>query len=128
MQLSSKINKMKLKDIPINNSIDQFYFNTATVAYTQTHGENRDGVTTKLVLLEGGKMILVKTRGVEESILYAVFVPKIRRESEGLFEAPIERKRAWYEMAKQFVVEFGEERTPPDIVKCLQQVKEHENF
>jgi len=60
--------------------------------------------------------------------LYHILVTKIRHESAGMVEATQARRRAWEAMAQAFIDKFGNERTPPDIIKCVAEVREHWNI
>ena len=71
----------------------------------------------------GSGFMQVTTRGREEFKVYHVFVLRIRRESFGLQEASPKQRREWCQMAQAFIDHFGS-KTPPDIVKCLGDVRE----
>jgi hypothetical protein len=60
--------------------------------------------------------------------LYHILVAKIRRESAGLMEATPARRNAWVAMAQAFIDKFGEPHTPPDIINCLAEVRQHCNI
>jgi hypothetical protein len=46
----------------------------------------------------------------------------------GMLEATQARRRAWVAMAQAFIDKFGKERTPPDIIKCVAEVRAHWNI
>ena len=118
---------MKLNEIPLRNPLDMEILSSCRSLWREkvNDGDIGDGIIRHGVTLEGGeKVFLTTTVGEEEYVLFTVFVAKIRRESYGLDVSTRERQRNWYEMAKEFVAEFGEKRTPPDIVDCMKGWKE----
>ena len=118
---------MKLKDMPLTDPADLFILNANRQMWQELvrSGRVKDGIVRHGVTTHQGSLFPVKTKGAEEFVLYGVFVQKIRRENRGLDDASTEDKRKWYEMAKSFVDEFGEDRTPPDIVDCMLGCKDH---
>jgi len=116
---------MRLNSIPLND-IDTMMMANLRQSYAQLQAqENRTpGEVVHAVNDGSGGWIQVTTQGEEEYILYSVFVGKIHRESIGLEEAAQQRRRAWLHMAEQFVSEFGNDRTPPDITTCITSVRE----
>ena len=124
---ATKINKMKLKDMSLTDPADQIQLSTNRenfVSYVR-NGTITNGVVQNGVTMGGGKIFRVETRGEEEFILFNVFLAKIRRENQGLHQCSTKFQREWYDMTKQFVDEFGEERTPPDVIDALQIYKEN---
>ena len=119
--------KMKLKDIPLTNQADVFMLETAKKNWEELvrNGRAQDGGVVRHGVNDFDGLFTAETKGAEEYVLFAVFVPKIRRENQGLEQQTDNIKRAWYDMAKQFVDEFGEDRTPPDIVDCMNGVMDY---
>ena len=116
---------MKLNEIPLNAGDMAVLSDTRAIWRDRVKsGSVKDGIIRHGVTLDDGEIFLTKTVGEEEYVHFTVFVAKIRRESYGLDVSTRERQRKWYEMAKQFVAEFGEKRTPPDIVWCTKHWKE----
>jgi len=122
---NTKIIKMQLEDVPLTDPMDQIQLSATreTFATLVRSGKAPGGVIRSGVNLAGGAIFQVETHGEKEFILFHVFLHKIRRDDRDLLKATTAQKRAWYDMAKQFVDEF-KERTPPDVIKELQAVKE----
>jgi hypothetical protein len=117
---------MKLKDMKLTCPLDLFMLDNARNKWSQKVKDgNVDGIVRHGVYMGATDLFVAETCGREEYVLFVVFVAKIRRENEGLELQTTERKRRWYEMVKQFVSEFGTDRTPPDIVDCMLGCKGH---
>jgi hypothetical protein len=122
--------KMKLSTIPLNG-VDEMQKSMAEQSFAaiRARGGAVDGeVTTAVNAGIGDGFMEVTTRGKEQFVLYNIFVAKIRRESEGMVEATQARRVAWCKMSQAFIDEYGEEKTPRDIVECLKNVRTHFNI
>jgi hypothetical protein len=115
---------MKLKDITLTDPADLLMESTTRQSWRKS-GRGEDSIYRHGTLMGDGSLFEAETVGEEESVLYSVFVGKIRRDNQGLEDQQIERQREWYEMANEFVSEFGEGRTPPDILDCMLGCKNH---
>jgi len=71
----------------------------------------------------GDGFMVVSLRGRAEFLTYHVLVAKIRRESADLEPGAADKLTAWCSMSQAFLDKFGLEKTPPDIVKCLSNVR-----
>jgi len=96
-----------------------------TYQQIQRRSPSADGeVSTAVNEGVGEGFITVKTHGKKEFIMFNVLVMKIRRETFALEKGTDEDRRNWCKMAKAFIDYFGVEKTPPDIIKCLGEVRE----
>ena len=122
-----KTSNMLLRDIPLTDPIDKAQLDAARENYRTllSHGKVEDGRVSTGVNLLGGEIFVVTTKDEQEFVLFNVFLAKIRRDDVGLAEAPVQAQRAWCEMASQFKREFGNDRTPPDVLEELAAVKDH---
>ena len=121
---------MKLKDIPLTDPVDLMYLQQMRNQFRAKQREGRlvDGVC-KIGIYVGpdydSPLFCCKTKGEEEYVLFLTFLAKIRRENIGVEEASLQKQRAWYDMSKAFIDEFGEERTPPDVISANSGCKKH---
>ena len=111
-----------LNQIPLNE-LDQSIMDSVIATMDTTETERRI-----VFALKDGKDASVATHSNEEYIVFSVFLPKIRRESEGLQSKPREVCRHWYKMATLFLEQFGENRTPKDVKDCKNEVQNHWGF
>jgi len=72
----------------------------------------------------GGETIEVETRERYGYVKYNVFVSKIRRESDCMEEKSQDARTKWTEMAQAFIDNYGETKTPSEIVEKLSEVRE----
>jgi len=134
---SNQESRMKLKDIQLTDPVDLAILeNTKEMWISLVRSGEVDNVNPVVVKVNDDRIVTTEDdeddgfftaeiKGKEEYLLYAVFVLKIRRDNAGLEHATLQEQRKWYEMAHQFVVEFGEDRTPPDIVVCMKGCADH---
>ena len=114
-----------LESFPLKED-DHLYWQSYDQSYSQLllRGRAEDGeVRTAINEGVGDGFMTITTRGRREFQIYHVFVMKIRRETFGLEKATHEERRQWCKMAQAFIDVFGN-KTPPDIIKCLGEVRE----
>lgn len=100
----------------LTDPADILHIRVAQAKWRSKAGSNQNGVFTHAVYMgEGEAFHHLETIGYEEFLIFEVFLHNIRRESQGIADASGDHQLQWYEMAKQFIVEFGENRTPPDV-------------
>lgn len=108
------------------NELDLHTAETMNRTYIRRESEDHtfEGKITTTFNTSSGGWMDVETHGLDEFVFLNVFIAKVRRESEGLGSATDERRFAWRDMANAFIDRFGAERTPPDILTCLQSLQD----
>ena len=115
---------MLLENIALD-MIDGAYYEQMSNTYRQHLQRTGRSAFVHGVNTREGQIMEIITEGLEECVYFGVFIQKIRRENEGLEQRSEQNQRAWYDMVKCFIEDFGEERTPFDIIDCRDGVKDY---
>lgn len=117
---------MKLEQYPITDYKDRINEQTMLESYRQKqrNGELREGVFFHHAFLTAYGPFECDTKGVKESVLFSVFLLKIKRDNRELMGLKDRQKQLeWFNLTQAFIDDFGD-RTPPDVIAAHESFKE----